>query len=305
MVYAVVVDVPLAEAAAAARTLATCNAALGPEQCALAGANPDSSGARNWYAVVRYGPEGQARFTIELYEGSRDGTRVAGSELEFKERDSPEERWASAGVVVAALVLAQPAIQNSTDPKPTPLPRAPVQPRALTHPASAVGAWPRLRLDLGLTAGSEVRSAPLRVGPLGRMGIAWSNVPVFAFASGAYTVRSSGNTDLSWLTGALGAGVRVGFAQQRAALEARVEAVLETVGIQATDGERTESARRNRVGPRFGLDLSGYLAKNWAVVVGAEVGALSPRVVIVVAGRTEQLPPFVWGVLSAVRYDFR
>jgi hypothetical protein len=107
------------------------------------------------------------------------------------------------------------------------------------------------------------------------------------------------------VTGSLGAGARVGFARQRAAFELRAELVLETLGIQATDGVRTESARRTRIGPRFGLDLSGYWAENWALVVGAEAGALGPRVVLDVAGQTEELSPFVWGLLSAVRYDFR
>ncbi|HKO51057.1 MAG TPA: hypothetical protein VJV79_25285 [Polyangiaceae bacterium] len=303
MVFAVVLDVPPLEAAAAARTLSTCNAALGPEQCVLADTIADSRGAAHWYAVVRYGSDGQARLTIELYPGNRQGGRVASSELEFEERDSPEERWASAGVVVAALVAAQPAIQSSTDQKPAPV--APVQPAAIATPPSAARRSAGWRLDLGVTAGSEVRSAPLRVGPLGRFGIAFSSLPVFACSSLAYTVGRSQSTDLTWLTGSLGAGARVGFARERAALELRAELVLERLGIQATDGERSESARRTRFGPRFGLDLSGYWTKNWALLVGAEAGAVGPRVVLDVNGQSEDLPPFVWGLLSAVRYDIR
>jgi hypothetical protein len=305
MVFAVAVDVPPMEAAAAARTLATCNAALGPEQCVLSGASPGSDGASRWFAVVRYGPDGEAKLTIELYENNRDGNRVASSELEFKERDSPEERWASAGVVVAALVLAQAADQNRVEKKPEPAPVLVAKPPVSSPPAPVQSPSSWLRLDLGATAGSEVRSKPLRVGPLLRVGVPFPNLPIFALASGAYTVRSSGGTDMTWVTGSLGAGVRVGFARQRGALELRAEAVLETLGIQASDGVRSESARRTRVGSRFGFDLSGYLAKNWAVVMGGEAGVLGPRVVIDVAGQTEELPPFVWGVLFALRYDFR
>lgn len=307
MVFAVVVDVPPVEAAAAARTLATCNAALGPEQCALAGANPGSDATARWYAVVRYGAEGQARLTIELYEGNHRESRVASSELEFKERDSQEERWASAGVVVAALVLAQPGVQERAEQKPAPVPVVPVPPAPLTRPLTAVRRSPWVRLDLGATFGSELRSTPLRVGPLARLGVAFANLPLFGLASVAYTVRSSGGTDLNWLTGSLGAGARLGFAHERAALDIRAEAVLETLAIQATDGERSESARRTRAGARFGLDLSGYWAKNWALVVGAEAGALGPRVVLDIAGvsHSEELPPFVWGLVSTIRYDFR
>ncbi|HEY3256995.1 MAG TPA: hypothetical protein VGJ91_23725 [Polyangiaceae bacterium] len=306
MVFAVVVDVPPVEATAAARTLETCNAALGPGQCALAETNPGAESAAHWYAVVRYGAQGQAKLTIELYEGNRGGNRVASSELEFKERDSPEERWASAGVVVAALVAAQPAPQSGAEPKPAlpaPVPTAWQAVVNVQPPPTRLPPW--LRLDLGLTLGSEVPGASLRVGPLGRFGIAFSSVPVFAFGSLAYTVQSSQGADLSWLTGSLGAGLRLGFARQRAALELRGEAVLETLGIQATDGERSESARRARFGPRLGLDLSANLSKGWAVVAGAEAGVLGPRVVIDVAGQTQELPPFVWGLISAVRYDFR
>ena len=306
MAFAVAIDVPPIEAAAVACTLSTCNAALGPEQCVLSGSNAGSDSAARWYAVVRYGSAGQARLTIELYEGKREGGRVASSELEFKERDSQEERWASAGVVVAALVLAQPAIPSRNEPRPAPVPVATAQPAALGRAQSAVRPSPWLRLDLGVTAGSEVRGAPLRGGPFGRFGIVLSGTPVFACVSGAYTVGSSESTDLSWTTGSLGGGLRVSFARQRAAFEARGELVLETLRIQATDGERSESARRTRWGPRLGLDFSGYWAKNWALVVGAEAGVLGPRVVIDVnGGQSEELPPFVWGLLSAVRYDFR
>jgi len=304
MVFAVVVDVPPVEAARAERTLATCNAALGPAQCVLAGADSPAEAKSAWYAVVRYGPDGQARLTIELYEGDRAGPHVASSELEFKERDSPEERWASAGVVVAALVLAQTADQKRIEKKLAPPPLAPAPP-ALTGPPPVVRRPPWLRLDLGITVGSELRSAPLRVGPLARFGLAFSEVPLFAFASAAYTVRSSGGTDLNWLGGSLGAGARLSFAQQRAAFEVRGEAVLETLGVQASDGQRTESARRTRFGPRFGLDWSGYWAKNWALVLGAEAGVMGPRVVLDIAGQSEELPPFVWGILSAVRCDIR
>ena len=307
MVFAVVLDVPPVEAGATARTLATCNAALGPGQCALAGANLGSGGAPRWYALVRYGSGGQRELTIELYERTREGSRVARSELEFEARDSTEERWASVGVVVAALVAAQPAVQGAPEPQPAQKPSVPVAAAIARRPARVVSSSPWLRLDLGGTAGSETGGVPLRFGPIARLGLVFTSVPIFAFASSAYTVGSSAGADLNWLTGSLGAGVRVDILPQRAALEVRTELVLETLGIQASDGLRTDSARRTRFGPRFGLDLSGYWAKNWALVVGAEAGALSPRVVIDIADQpaAEELPPFVWGLLSAVRYDFR
>lgn len=308
MPFAVVIDVPPIEAGTAARAIATCNATLGPEQCVLTGAKPAGEPSR-WYAVVRYGAEGEARLRIELFDGDRDAyhgeSRVASSELEFKERDSPEERWASAGVVVAALVLAQPADRAPIEKKSEPPPAVATPLTVASRPAPAATPARWLRLDLGASAGSEERGAPLRVGPLARVGLVFAKVPLFASASAGYTVQSSGNTDLSWLTGALGGGVRVSFAHERAALEARGEVVIETLGIEATDGQRTESARRTRFGPRFGLDLSGYFAKNWALLAGAEAGVLGPRVVLEVAGQIRELPPFAWGVLSAVRYDFR
>src|SRR6478609_1505677 len=125
MAFAVVVDVPPMAAATTARAIATCNAALGPDQCVLSGAS--SGGDARWYAVVRFEDDGAAKLSVELFRGDRGGSRVASSELEFKERDSPEERWASVGVVVAALVLAQPLDREPVEAKLEPPPVA--QPR--------------------------------------------------------------------------------------------------------------------------------------------------------------------------------
>ena len=91
---------------------------------------------------------GKTKLTIELYERNREGSRVASSELEFKESDPKEERWASAGVVVAALVLAQPA--SRTIPSRGLLERRlPPSHSAPTAPQPAPRRTPWLRLDLG------------------------------------------------------------------------------------------------------------------------------------------------------------
>ncbi len=301
MNFAVVVDVPPSEAPAAASALTTCNAALGAQRCALAeGVN---SGA--WYAVVRFDPERSTVFWIQLHDGSAAGMQVATSQLEFKDRDSPQERWASAGVVVAALVAAQSA---SDSPAPPPVVARRLPP-ALPHtapkpPSPAPGrAW--LRLDLGATGGSEHEHGALRFGPFGRFGIALSELPMFAFVSGAYTARGSGTPNSTWLTGSLGFGVRLAFSRS-AALELRTEAVLESVTFHAADAERSSSARRARWGPRLGLDMSGYIGGNFALVGGVEAAALRPGVAIAVAGTTvDRLQPFSWGLISALRYDFR
>jgi hypothetical protein len=211
-------------------------------------------------------------------------------------------------VVVAALVAAQSA---TAPPVQKPAPRAaPPPPAAAVHPVPVPAAVPVhshwVRLDLGGTAGSESRDSALRFGGLGRFGIAFAPTPVFAFASGAYTVRRAGTPNISWLTGSLGFGVRVGFARQRAALELRSELVVESLSISASDGQRVDSAHRIRLGPRLGLDLSGYLTKDLALVAGAEAGGLGPQVVIEVRGEpSERLSTFAWGFISALRYDFR
>jgi hypothetical protein len=297
MVFAVAVDVPPVEVALAERTLATCNAVLGSEQCVLSGAD----GASRWYAVVRYGLDGKTKLTIELYERNRGGSRVASSELEFKESDPKEERWASAGVVVAALVLAQPAEQNDPEQGPARAP-AGAELSAPTAQQPALRRTPWLRLDLGVAGGSSW----WRLGPFARLGVAFADRPLFAFGSAAYTfTKFDGTKELKWLTGSLGAGARVYFAEPGAALDFRAELVLETLGIQATDGERSESARRTRFGPRFGVDLSAYFAPNWAILLGVEAGVMSPRIVLEVAGQTQELRPLDWGTVIAIRYDFR
>jgi hypothetical protein len=306
MNLAVVVDVPPIEASAAASVLSTCNAALGTQHCAIA--SPEAIG--QWYAIVRFAPDQSTVFTIELRDGGASGTQVATSQLEFKDRDSERERWASAGVVVAALVAAQSAASSEPPPKPAaPEPvSTPVVVRLPPPSRSTVKEqrplW--LRLDLGAAGGSENEHGAFRVGPLARLGLAFSDLPVFALGSAAYTVRVSGTPDSTWLTGSLGFGVRIGFAQQRAALELRTEAVLESVRFHASDTTRSQRAQRTRWGPRLGLDVSGSLTKKLALVIGGEAAALHPSVDIALGGQdVDRLPPFAWGFISVVRYDFR
>ena len=314
MPFVVVLDVPPVEAEAAQRALKTCNAALGPQKCELASDASEGSSVApaRWYAVVRFDPERGAVLRIQLFDGNIEGVRVASSELEFKDRDTELERWASAGVVVAALVAAQTA--TPADSTPQPPPAVTTAPKIATAPPPRPPPRPKLvpvrsqwlRLDLGATGGSEIQNGALRFGGLGRFGIAFADVPLFAFSSVAYTVRGSGTPDITWLTGSLGFGVHVGIGRDLAAFDVRTEAVMESVSIHATDGARSESAQRTRLGPRFGLDLSGYLSKNLALVAGLEAAALRPRVDISVAGsEVDRLPPFNWGFISVVRYDFR
>jgi hypothetical protein len=300
-------DVPPVEAEAAARALTTCNAALGAGKCALA----SEGSSAHWYAVVRFDPERREVLTIQLYDGSLDGLRVASSQLEFEDRDTELERWGSAGVVVAALVAAQNAapLEPQLKPEPPPPPvvearraQPTVQPRPRLIPVRPV--W--LRMDLGATGGSEIENGALRFGPLARLGLGFSELPVFVFGSGAYTIRGSGAPDMTWATASLGFGAHVGFAHAALALDVRAEGVLESVTIHATSGARADSAERTRWGPRFGLDLSGYFAKNLALVGGVEAAVLRPGVDIQVADQVvSRLPPFSWGFISAVRYDFR
>jgi len=95
--------VPPAQTDAAVRALNTCNSALGDGKCAFAAADVEA----RWYAQMRFDPERKELISIELFDRSPEGERVASSQLEFKERDAAPERWASVGVVVAALVAAQ------------------------------------------------------------------------------------------------------------------------------------------------------------------------------------------------------
>ena len=131
------------------------------------------------------------RLTIELYERNRGGSRVASSELEFKESDPKEERWASAGVVVAALVLAQPAEQNDTRAGAA---RAPVAPEPSTF-----SRCPSRDGRLGCAWIWALREAVRRwrLGPFGRFGVAFADVPLFAFFSAAYTFGASDGTTRS------------------------------------------------------------------------------------------------------------
>lgn len=300
MPITVVLDVPPIEAVAE-RAVATCNAALGPDHCALAAADSTS----RWYAVVRVGEERPATLTIDLYDRSLPGDRVASSVLAFDARDLPKERWASAGVVVAALVAArsmpiEKAAAKDAGPKPPPRPLPPIA--VQLPPSRALLA----RAELGLTGGWAQGGGAFRFGALTRGSLAFRELPLFVLASGAYMQRHTGTPDFTWWTGALGLGAHVGGWQHGSAAEIRVEAVLDSVVISASDGTRRDRAQRSRFGSRLGVDLTGPLTNHLAWVAGVEAAALLPRVAVDVSGQTvARLPWFGWGFVSLLRYEFR
>src|SRR5450631_4031389 len=136
----VVMAVPPNQADAATRALSTCNSALGEGKCAFAAADIEA----RWYAQMRFDPERNELISIDLFDRTPEGERVASSQLEFKERDAVPERWASVGVVVAALVAAQNA--NPPPPSAAAMPPPPTPILVPAPPPPAHRFW--LRADL-------------------------------------------------------------------------------------------------------------------------------------------------------------
>ncbi|HEY4159259.1 MAG TPA: hypothetical protein VGM29_14220 [Polyangiaceae bacterium] len=296
--YAVIVDVPASEIKRAAPAISTCNKALGQDRCLLHGADRESA---EWFAVVRFDDETQQSCSIELHQADPNGPTVATTALRFSTLDSADERWASAGVVVAALVLAQ---RPSPEPAPIVPPVAPPPPISPPPTKPEQNAW--LRAEAGGELANDLSGGPWQAGGMLRLGVAFNHPGAFVLGAASYGARPAGSPGLQWLDGSLGFGAHVGLAEGLAALELHTEAVFESVSIEATQGSRTESARRFRVGPGWGLDGDWYFTANWALVAGLEASVLRPTVVIRVADKTvESLPSFGWRFISVVRYDLR
>jgi hypothetical protein len=284
---------PEPPAALAEAAIDGCQGALGAGRCRLA---TDRPGVLDFHAIVRFENEALEVVRVELRRRSPDGALLEARELYFAEPDTPLQRSASVGVVIAALVVAH---QRHATPERPP----PVAPRPKPKPAERVHGE-RLRLDLGATAtrALEESSTPA-LGAAARGSLIFG--PTFVMASVGYERGLETLPDVSWLIGGLGIGVRLGASTAPLAAELHTELVATRVEVAAerTDPPRQESDSRLRFGPRLGLDGVFGFAPELALVAGAQGSVLRPAVAIDIEGRrAERAPAFSWGGFLSLRW---
>jgi hypothetical protein len=279
MVAAVAVAVqlpPETSDEAAARVVESCQAALGPDQCALATGDRRAK----WRAIVDW--QGM-RLVVTLEHTQTRGTPVARREITFSPSDSEEQRWVAAGLMVAAVTAAQSEPEGPQQPPEEPQTREEPAALAEPHPAPAT-----LRgvVDFGGLVGQGLRSSEPKLGILGRGWLMLNAASLGATASLRFA-SSFGNPELRWYGGSAGVAARVTDWSAPFGLELVAELLLEQAQARATrDGVEQVLTSSWRGGAQLGAVASYSLARWFVPWVAADVSALRPELEVRIADRT-------------------
>lgn len=284
----------------------TCSAALGDGACVVA----DLDASPRYFAVVRWGGEDGVSLRVELRDASRVGTTLDTRLISFAPVDRARQRWASAGLVVAALVA-----QREAGVEPAPLPR--VEPLPVAEPP-AVAAPPEFAstppletvpvawwavLDTAAVGGPALGGETLRLGSALRLSVAPRRDPVGLYLGGRTQVRP-GIPTATWIGGDLGIVARWGAWNAAYGAELRAGATLECLSLGASEPLTGERDRRVawRAGGRLGLEAGVLLRDPLVLFAGAEASLLRPEVQIEVAGEPAGSdPPVGVGVWAGLR----
>jgi hypothetical protein len=277
MLTAVAIDVPPTLASDVAQIVVNrCESAIGNGRCPLA-ANSEESVVINWYATIRAQEGVPPRLQIDFRRHSPSGPLLAQRTLFFSDRDAVESRWASAALVVAALVLEAEAL--ATVPLP-PSPAVGAEQPTLLRPSKAFG------FDIGFLTGPGLQHGGYRVGGFGRGWIGISAAPEMHAVAGFRYAHASADASLTWLTFSLGAAIRLGKRGAPINVEMIGAPLVERMLITAFDPSsgRSDSGGTTRFGGSLGVDVAATLWRELRLLIGGDVSALTPPVTIEVKG---------------------
>lgn len=291
-------DVPPATAPdLVAAVTASCSAALGDGACVVA----DGGVQTRYVAVVRWSGAGGVDLRVELCEGGDEGATLDTRVILFAAADRLRQRWASAGLVVAALVVQREAGEPSSPPPRVEAPgeETPPEPVGLlidepveVAPAPAPPPTRWISIDLAGAIGPALGDGTVRGGPVLRVTWAPSPLPLAPHV-GLRTVSHPGLPGVTWVAGDLGATVRFGAWDAPVSAELRASGSAERVfliGRDSVSGVRDLVAVW-RLGGRLGGEGAWVVQGPLGVLVGAEVALLRPELRIEVAGKSAGTDP--------------
>jgi hypothetical protein len=306
---AVAVDVP-AELSPelSGSALRSCNLALGAGRCVPRDQTITEDPDVAWIAVLRHPNEPEASVRIELRAARSPESVVAVRQLDFQVTDAPSQRWATAGVVVAALVVGAesaeiseaeerpPAKPTPPEPRPAPMVEPPARVVAPKKSASA-----ELRLDLAALAGPGLAQGPWRIGGQVRSSLGWAAFPLFGWVSITGSERG-GAVSAVWWSGAAGAGLRWPTQLSPLVLDWRLGADGTRLELSTGGGQGSGHAVRTRWGAVAAVDLVLLASRHLHTVASFETTATWPRVVV--NARSERVgtePTVRWALLAGLR----
>jgi hypothetical protein len=283
----------------AARTVKSCQAALGEDRCRLSDEPPTSD---EYYATVTAVGSNADAAHIVLVRRDADHPIVE-RDLAFLPEDAPGDRWASVGVVIAALVTAaEGTAQKPPPPKPAappppparPPPRPPPAPRA-THP---------MRVDVLVHLSHETATNfPKELGGSLRFSYLVPGSPVFFGAAAGYAARIGEQPFVQFPQAGIGGGVRWGAPDARWAAEFHLMGLTQYWIISASEPGRSEWKGVWRFGGSLGADLIWAASERWQLVGGVSTQVLTPRVTVDVGGQiAEQTPQAGYALAFGLRW---
>jgi hypothetical protein len=303
---AVVIDVaPEAAQSLAEAAVESCDAALGAGRCRIAEPTSEASGlATEWYAIVRWEGERLEIARIDFHQRDASGPLLRSRQIVFSSRDDARDRWASVGVLVAALVASQEEdneASNEPSRAPEPMRDVPAYPEEAGQ--GRAEASPRWRLDLAATLARSLERGTLQPGGVIRPSLELGQLPVFFSGSISYAWRPGTAPSVSWLSEGLGFGVRIGTQGAAVAAELRTELIAEQWLIEAEEAERSESEWVARFGARMGLDTLWRLTPKVWLLVGAQGSVLRPEIAVEVGAQpVERVPAYGLSALAGIRF---
>jgi hypothetical protein len=275
-----------------AAAVRSCEAALGDGQCRLDVALPS-----DFHASIVASDErlDAAHVEIRKEEGAPP---VVTRDFSFAPEDTPRERWASAGVLIAALVVAEARAEPPPPKEPAPPPVEPPR-RAPPPPPPEPPRGPSLRIDLrGLVARRLTRGPPEVGAELGAS-LLFGDGPWLGGIALAGAHRPSEEPSVTWFSVAAGPGLRAGGRDATLAAEFKVGALLEYWRLSASGGGRSESAGELRAGAYAGVDGLWAVHRRWILSLGVEGRFVAPQLKVDISGNEVESVPSLGVLLCA------
>lgn len=278
-----------------AAAVRSCQAALGEGQCRL---DEPGGAAAEWQATVTSEDEHLDAARIELRR-STGAPLLVTRELSFVPEDAPRERWASVGVLIAALVVAR-SREAETAPAST---TAPPRRDFSVSPPPARAAPGTLRLDLDALLSRRTTHGSPEFGTQFRASVLPGAGPWFGVGSIAAARRPGADPTISWFSLAAGFGFRVGRPAQVLAAEFSGGGVVEYWAIGASEPGRSEHSGEYRIGGFAGVDGLWAVHSRWILFLGVEGRAVTPRLAIDISGHAvERVFEPGWLMFAGLRF---
>ncbi len=256
---------------------------------------PDDSLQRGWLAVLSGSGDATTLIRVELRPIDRPVSIVALRELAFQDSDTPNQRWATAGVVVAALVMqaesgeltSPPVAERPAEtsppvsPKPPILPTAPVKSELSTPPQASPG----LFLEAVALTGPSLEGQGYRFGGELSLLVPLGSEHFFGWV-GIGASREGGILRTTTLGPTLGVLAQLAVVPQHLLLEAGIGGIATGMMISSEYQGETASAIRLVAGAEGRLGLVLQLRPAVALSLGGRAAAQRPRLVVEQAGRT-------------------